>query len=281
MLVVMKHQHQSDEPMIAIADLSVRYGALHAVRGLSLSVARGEVFGMLGPNGAGKSSALACVSGLTLPDAGSVRVAGYDVVRDPTPVKALLGVQLQRSALFAELTLRELVQLYAALYERFPSRDEALALLARFGLAQKADTRPRRLSGGQQQRLALALALVNDPHVVLLDEPTSALDPQARRAVWAAIRRMRDEGRTVLLTTHHMDEAEELCDRVAIVDEGRLVALGAPDALIARHAPPLGPSEAARRRPNLEDVFLALTGRTLDAPGVAIDEDAAWLAGAA
>ncbi|HMQ35550.1 MAG TPA: ATP-binding cassette domain-containing protein, partial [Chloroflexaceae bacterium] len=110
----MKHQHQSDEPMIAIADLSVRYGALHAVRGLSLSVARGEVFGMLGPNGAGKSSALACVSGLTLPDAGSVRVAGYDVVRDPTPVKALLGVQLQRSALFAELTLRELVQLYAA-----------------------------------------------------------------------------------------------------------------------------------------------------------------------
>ncbi|HMQ29878.1 MAG TPA: ABC transporter ATP-binding protein, partial [Chloroflexaceae bacterium] len=166
-------------------------------------------------------------------------------------------------------------------YERFPSRDEALALLARFGLAQKADTRPRRLSGGQQQRLALALALVNDPHVVLLDEPTSALDPQARRAVWAAIRRMRDEGRTVLLTTHHMDEAEELCDRVAIVDEGRLVALGAPDALIARHAPPLGPSEAARRRPNLEDVFLALTGRTLDAPGVAIDEDAAWLAGAA
>jgi ABC-2 type transport system ATP-binding protein len=267
--------------MIEIRDLEVRYGPLHAVRGLSLAVARGEVFGMLGPNGAGKSSTLACVEGLTRPSAGSVTVAGHDVAREPAAVKALLGVQLQRAALFAELTLVELVTLYAALYDRYPSRAEALALLGRFGLAQKADTRPRRLSGGQQQRLALALALVNDPQVILLDEPTSALDPQARRAVWGAIRRMREEGRTVLLTTHHMDEAEELCDRVAVVDEGRLVALGAPAELVARHAPPLPPAEAARRRPNLEDVFLAITGRALAAPAAAVDEDAAWLAGAA
>ncbi len=266
------------EPMIVIADLEVRYGALQAVRGLSLTVGGGEVFGMLGPNGAGKSSTLACIEGLTRPSAGSVRVAGYDVARDPAAVKALLGVQLQRAALFAELTLRELVTLYAALYDRFPSHAETAELLGRFGLSQKADTRPRRLSGGQQQRLSLALALVNDPQVLLLDEPTSALDPQSRRAVWGTIRRMRDEGRTVLLTTHHMDEAEELCDRVAIVDEGRLVALGTPAELIARHAPPLPPAEAARRRPNLEDVFLAITGRALADPGEAVDEDAAWLA---
>jgi ABC-2 type transport system ATP-binding protein len=269
------------EPIILIDDLSVRYGALEAVRGLTLSVGGGEVFGMLGPNGAGKSSTLACVEGLARPSGGSVRVAGYDVARDAAAVKAILGVQLQRAALFAELTLRELVALYAALYNRFPSRAETTALLSRFGLSQKADTRPLRLSGGQQQRLALALALVNDPQVVLLDEPTSALDPQARRAIWGAIRRMRDEGRTVLLTTHHMDEAEELCDRVAVVDEGRLVALGTPAELIARHAPPLSPAEAARRRPNLEDVFLAITGRTLADPGATQDEDAAWLAGAA
>lgn len=269
------------EAMIEVRDLEVRYGALHAVRGVSITAGRGEVLGMLGPNGAGKSSTLACITGLVRPSAGGVRVAGYDVARDPAAVKALLGVQLQRSALFAELTARELVTLYAALYGRFPSRAEAMALLGRFGLAEKADVRPRRLSGGQQQRLALALALVNDPQVVLLDEPTGALDPQARRAVWREVRRLRDEGRTVLLTTHHMDEAEQLCDRVAIIDEGRLVAIGAPAELVARHAPPLPPAEAARRRPNLEDVFLAITGRALAAPETVADEDAAWLAGAA
>lgn len=270
------------EPMIEIRDLEVRYGALWAVRGLSLEVAPGEVFGILGPNGAGKSSTLACIEGLVRPSAGRVQVAGLDVVREPAAVKARLGVQLQRAALFAELTALELVQLYASLYNVFPSRSASLAMLERFGLAQKADTRPRRLSGGQQQRLALALALVNDPQVVLLDEPTSALDPQARRAVWATIRRMRVEGRTVLLTTHAMDEAEELCDRVAIVDEGQLVALDSPAELIARHAPPLSPADAARRRPNLEDVFLALTGRSLGADVAApADEEAAWLAGAA
>ncbi|NTU85928.1 MAG: ABC transporter ATP-binding protein, partial [Chloroflexales bacterium] len=172
-----------EQPQIVIRDLEVRYGPLHAVRGLSLTVGRGEVFGMLGPNGAGKSSTLACITGLVRPSAGLVTVAGHDVGAAAATVKALLGVQLQRSTLFAELTSLELVRLYAALYDRYPSRGEALALLRRFGLGEKAGVRPRKLSGGQQQRLALALALVNDPQVVLLDEPTSALDPQARRAV--------------------------------------------------------------------------------------------------
>lgn len=269
------------QPHIHIHDLEVRYGTLHAVRGLSLTVGKGEVFGMLGPNGAGKSSTLACITGLVRPSAGRVTIAGHDVAAAPATVKAMLGVQLQRAALFAELTALELVRLYAALYDRYPSRAEALDLLRRFGLAEKAGVRPRKLSGGQQQRLALALALVNEPQVVLLDEPTGALDPQARRAVWREVRRLRDEGRTVLLTTHAMDEAEELCDRVAIIDEGRLLALGAPAELVARHAPPLSPQEAARRSPNLEDVFLALTGRALAAPDLVADEDAAWLAGAA
>jgi ABC-2 type transport system ATP-binding protein len=230
---------------------------------VSLDVRRGEVFGMLGPNGAGKSSTLACIEGLHRPEGGQVRVAGMDVAERPAAVKALLGVQLQKSALFSELSAIELIELYAALYDRFPSRAENMALLEQFGLTQKAKARPGQLSGGQQQRLALALALVNDPQVVLLDEPTSALDPQARRGVWGLIRRMRDEGRTLLLTTHSMDEAEELCDRVVIIDGGKVVALGTPPELIARHAPPLSPEDAARRRPNLEDVFLALTGRGL------------------
>ncbi|GAB4424090.1 MAG: ABC transporter ATP-binding protein [Chloroflexi bacterium OHK40] len=269
------------QPQIVLRELEVRYGPLHAVRGLSFSVGRGEIFGMLGPNGAGKSSTLACITGLVRPSAGQVTVAGHDVATAPTTVKALLGVQLQRSALFAELTVLELVGLYAALYDRYPSRGEALALLRRFGLAEKASARPRKLSGGQQQRLALALALVNDPQVVLLDEPTSALDPQARRAVWREVRRLRNEGRTVLLTTHSMDEAEELCDRVAIIDEGRLLALGTPAELVARHAPPPGPREAGQRSLNLEDVFLTLTGRSLPVAASAADEDAAWLVGTA
>jgi ABC-2 type transport system ATP-binding protein len=254
----------SEAMMIEVDNLYVRYRDLQAVAGVSLGVRRGEVFGMLGPNGAGKSSTLACIEGLRQPSGGQVRVAGIDVTKRPAAVKALLGVQLQKSALFSELSAIELVELYAALYNRFPSRAETMALLEQFGLTQKAKARPGQLSGGQQQRLALALAMVNDPQVVLLDEPTSALDPQARRGVWSLIRRMRDEGRTLLLTTHSMEEAEELCDRVVIIDGGKVVAMGEPQELIVRHAPPLSAADAARRQPNLEDVFLALTGRGLD-----------------
>ncbi len=268
----------SEEPIILIEGLSVRYGALEAVRELSLTVRRGEVFGLLGPNGAGKSSILSCVEGLRRPSAGRVLVGGHDLAQRPQAAKAMLGVQLQKSAMFNELSALELVTLVAALYERFPTRAEALTLLERFGLGEKAHTRPGRLSGGQQQRLALALAVVNDPAAVLLDEPTAALDPQARRAVWALIERLRAEGRALLLTTHAMEEAEALCDRVAIMSRGRLVALGAPAALIALHAPPLPPGEAARRAPNLEDVFLALTGQGLD--GLQLADRALQLAAA-
>lgn len=249
--------------MIEIRDLEVRYPTVYAVRGISLSIGRGEIFGLLGPNGAGKTTMLACIEGLRAPTAGSVRVAGFELPRQAAQAKQLLGVQLQKTALFDALSALELVRLYAALYDRYPSRAEAIALLDRFNLDGKLGARASQLSGGQQQRLALALALVNDPQVVLLDEPSTALDPQSRRAVWSLVREMQREGRTVLLTTHSMEEAQELCDRVGIVDGGRLVALGAPGELIHRYAPPLPPAEAARRQPNLEDVFLALTGRGL------------------
>jgi ABC-2 type transport system ATP-binding protein len=269
------------EPIIDVQNLVVAYKDVRAVDGLSLAVLRGEIFGLLGPNGAGKTSTLATIEGLRRPDAGSVRIAGYDISGGAlAAVKQLLGVQLQTSAMFSELRLTELLELYAALYEMFPTRAEIIALLERFGLAQKANARAEQLSGGQQQRLALALAVINDPQIVLLDEPTTGLDPQARRGVWAIIRRMQAEGRTVLLTTHSMEEAQELCDRVGIVDSGKLIALGTPQELIRRHAPALAPDEAARRAPNLEDVFLALVGRGLgsEAPQ---DEEAAWLASVA
>jgi ABC-2 type transport system ATP-binding protein len=268
------------EPIIEIHHLVVAYNDLRAVDDLSLSVLRGEIFGLLGPNGAGKTSTLATIEGLRRPDAGSVRIAGHDISGGATAtVKQLLGVQLQTSAMFSELRLTELLELYAALYEIFPTKAQLIELLERFGLSQKASARAEQLSGGQQQRLALALAVINNPQIVLLDEPTTGLDPQARRGVWAIIRRMQTEGRTVLLTTHSMEEAQELCDRIGIVDSGKLIALGTPPELIRRYAPPLTPEEAARRSPNLEDVFLALVGRGLSGRSEAPqDEEAAWLA---
>jgi ABC-2 type transport system ATP-binding protein len=259
----MKEETMTADVIIDIHDLRVRYGSHVVLDGLSLAIRRGEVFGLLGPNGAGKTSTLATIQGLVRPDAGSVRVDGIDVERDPLAVKRLLGVQLQKTALFPMLKVKETVELFAALYNRNLAEPEVTALLDRFGLAQKATARPGQLSGGQQQRLALALAVVNDPRIVLLDEPTTALDPQARRGIWGAIERLRAEQRTVLLTTHSMEEAQELCDRVGIIDDGRLVALGTPRELIERHAPPLTAAELGRREPNLEDVFLALAGRRL------------------
>jgi ABC-2 type transport system ATP-binding protein len=268
------------EPIIEVHNLVIAYKDLRAVDGLSLSVRRGEIFGLLGPNGAGKTSTLASIEGLRWPDAGSVRVDGHDISRRAPPaVKRLIGVQLQSSAMFSELRITELLELYAALYEIFLSKAQILELLDRFGLAQKAGARAEQLSGGQQQRLSLALAIVNDPRIVLLDEPTTGLDPQARRGVWALIRRMKAAGRTVLLTTHSMEEAQELSDRVGIIDSGKLLVLGTPQELIARYAPALPPDQAARRAPNLEDVFLALVGHGLGIhDNASQDEEAAWLA---
>ncbi len=220
------------EDVIDIRNLVVTYGTVQAVRDVTFQVRAGEVFGLLGPNGAGKTTTLAVIEGLIKPQTGQVRVLGYDVATHAVQVKRRIGLSLQSTDFFDDLQVWELVQFYAGLYEKRMDRAAVRALLARFDLTEKAEQRAGQLSGGQQQRLALALALTNDPQVVILDEPTTGLDPQARRNVWDSIRQIQAEGRTVLLTTHYMEEAQELCGRVAIIDRGSIIALDTPGGLI-------------------------------------------------
>lgn len=221
-----------DSPAIEVVDLRKRYGAVQAVDGVSFTVRRGEVFGMLGPNGAGKTTTVEIIEGLRPADSGRVTVLGYDVFRQAQAVKERIGVQLQTPALLPRLTVRELVELFASFYRAGRPPDEVIALV---GLEDQRKRPAGALSGGQAQRLSLALALVNRPEIVFLDEPTTGLDPQARISLWGLIERVRAEGVTVVLTTHYMEEAERLCDRVAIIDRGRIVALDAPRTLIAAH----------------------------------------------
>lgn len=226
-----------EQDIVRIIDLHAAYGRgpgrVQALQGVNLHVRAGEIFGLLGPNGAGKTTLLAALEGLHRPDRGSLHVAGIDVAAHPQRARPLLGVQFQHTTLMDDLTAGELMRVYAAMYEVFLTPQEIARRLAEYGLEGQAQAFPRRLSGGQQQRLALALALVNDPRLVLLDEPTSALDPHARRAVWDLIRQMQRGGRTVILTTHALEEAETLCDRVAIVDRGQVIACDTPAALVA------------------------------------------------
>ena len=221
-----------DQPVIEARGLVKRYGGAVAVDGVDLVVAEGEIFGILGPNGAGKTTTLEMVEGLRAPDAGTIRVAGFDAVADPASVRRVIGVQLQTTALFDYLSAAELISLFGGLYGAPTPPARADELLALVGLTEKRASRVDQLSGGQQQRLSIALALVNRPRVVFLDEPTTGLDPQARRALWATVRGVRDGGATVVLTTHYMEEAETLCDRIAIMDRGRVIALDTPAALI-------------------------------------------------
>lgn len=207
-------------------------GTFAAVDGITLSVGAGEVFGILGPNGAGKTTTLEILEGLTPADRGAVSVLGLDPLTDPEAVKRSIGVQLQSSAYFEHLRLGELLELFGSFY---PRRLEPEALLRRVGLLEKRNALVGELSGGQAQRFSIVAALVNDPEVVFLDEPTTGLDPQARRVIWDVVRDLAAEGRTVVLTTHYMEEAETLSDRVAIIDHGRIVAVDTPAALIARH----------------------------------------------
>jgi ABC-2 type transport system ATP-binding protein len=246
--------------IITVTDLRKQYGSLTAVDGVSFEVAEGEVFGILGPNGAGKTTTLEMVEGMRPIDSGEAIIDGVDVKADPREVKRRIGIQLQASAFFDELTLVELLDLFGRMYER--DVDE-MGLLALVDLTEKAKSQVRTLSGGQKQRFSIASALVNDPRVLFLDEPTTGLDPQARRHMWGLVRAIRESGHTVVLTTHYMEEAEELCDRVAIMDRGRIIALGTPqrlvDALVGR-----GFTKArVERLANLEDVFIDLTGHEL------------------
>ena len=216
---------------VAVQDLRKRYGAVEAVSGVSFNVTEGEILGLLGPNGAGKTTTVECVIGLREPDAGSIEISGVDARRRPRHVKQKIGAALQTTSLQDKITPREALELFGSFYEK---RETPAKLLERFALVDKADAAFETLSGGQRQRLALALAFVNRPEVVFLDEPTAGLDPQSRRELHAQIAQMRSDGHTLLLTTHNLDEAERLCDRVAIIDRGRIVATGTPRDLMAR-----------------------------------------------
>ena len=261
-------------PVIRVEGLRKRYGDRVALDGVSFSVAGGEVLGILGPNGAGKTTTVEILEGLRTADAGSAEVVGVDVLRDPEAVKALVGVQLQASSFFDQLSLAELLELFGAL---FGVAVDAPALLRRVDLEDRAGAEVRHLSGGQQQRFAVAAALVNDPRILFLDEPTTGLDPQARRHMWELVRTFRGDGTTVVLTTHSMEEAELLCDRVAIMDGGRIVALDRPDTLVDELlATGFRRPQQREREATLEDVFLHLCGHELrDGDEPARDDTAA------
>ncbi|MGE5234408.1 MAG: ABC transporter ATP-binding protein [Acidobacteriota bacterium] len=220
---------------IEIRGLRKAFPNVVAVAGVDLEVRRGEVFGLLGPNGAGKTTTLEMIEGLTPPDAGEIRVLGLDWRRDAVEIRSRIGVQLQATSLYNKITPREALDVFGAYYPRRRPTEELLDLVQ---LRDKADAYHVTLSGGQMQRLALALALVSDPELVFLDEPTTGLDPQARRSLWEIVRRMQSEGRTVMLTTHYMEEAETLCDRLAIMDHGQVLTTGTPMELIAELAIP-------------------------------------------
>jgi ABC-2 type transport system ATP-binding protein len=214
---------------ILVENLVKTYSSVRAVDGICFTVEKGEIFGLLGPNGAGKTTTVEILEGLRAADSGRAEVLGMDMRRDANRIKQSVGVTLQTATLMPNLTARELLDLFGSFYPRSLSPDD---LLARMGLEEKRNDRVQTLSGGQQQRLSVALALINDPELVFLDEPTTGLDPQARRSLWEVIGDMRQAGKTVFLTTHYMEEAERLCDRIAIMDHGRILAMDSPRGLV-------------------------------------------------
>ncbi len=246
--------------IIEVRDLVKRYGDFTAVKGISFDVREGEIFGIVGPNGAGKTTTLEIIETLKDPTSGTVIIDGYDVVKSPWQVKRRIGVQLQAAGFYPSLNLRELLQLFAGLYD---VKVDPMAMLRKVQLEEKANARFEKLSGGQKQRFSIASTLVNQPRVIFLDEPSTGLDPQARLNLWDLVREIQKDGITVVLTTHYMEEAEQLSDHLAIMDEGKIVASGTPDSLIdALLARGFKKPEVVRLA-SLEDVFLDLTGKQL------------------
>ena len=222
-------------PIIQVAGLRKTYGSTVAIDSVSFDVHDGEIFGLIGPNGAGKTTTMECIEGIRSPDRGSISVLGLDPIRDVYALQQRIGVQLQQAQLQKRIKVWEAVDLWASLYGKKAA--DAEHLLAQLGLTDKRNAWFMNLSGGQKQRLFIALALINDPELVFLDELTTGLDPQARRAIWELVRGIRERGKTVFLTTHLMEEAERLCDRVAIIEHGRIIEIDTPEKLVARHCP--------------------------------------------
>lgn len=248
------------ETIISVTNLIKKYGNFTAVKGINFDVYEGEIFGFLGPNGAGKTTTLEIMETLRDETEGEVIIGGYSVNKDPGKVKAIIGVQLQSAGFPVMATLTEILELFAALYD---VRINAKALLDKVQLGDKAKSKINELSGGQRQRFSIATTLVNQPAVIFLDEPSTGLDPQARRNLWDLIKSIRDQGTTVIITTHFMDEAEELCDRVAIMDEGKILEIGTPNNLIEKLLAKGFKKPKPKRDATLEDVFIDLTGKDL------------------
>ena len=250
--------------ILTVDSLNVSYGDFRAVQNVSFDVRQGEIFGLLGPNGAGKTSTLSAIEGLLKPQSGTIVVDGNDTRTKPLHARAALGVQLQSTSFQPELYVIEVLQLYAGIYGLSLNKNDITAILKDISLEDQAQKKFGQLSGGQQQRISLVISTIHNPRLVLLDEPTTGLDPQSRRQLWERIEAIREKGHAVLLTTHSMEEAESVCDRIAIIDHGKVIAIDTPQALIDKHRnDPEVIAVSRRGKITLEDVFIALTGKAV------------------
>ncbi len=255
-----------DQPVLQVDSLDVQYGNFQAVKQVSFQVKPGEIFGLLGPNGAGKTSTLSAVEGLLTPNAGTIAVAGYDNQRQALYARASMGVQLQSTSFQPELTVSEIIRLYAGIHGVPLDKNNIAAILDEIKLQDAGSKRFGQLSGGQQQRVSLVIATIHNPPLVLMDEPTTGLDPQSRRHLWERMEAMRDKGHAILLTTHSMEEAESVCDRIAIIDYGQIITTDTPQAIIDNNRDKPEVIRASRKgRITLEDVFIGLTGDSIRA----------------
>ncbi len=248
------------ETIISVKDLTKLYGDFEAVKGISFDVYKGEIFGLLGPNGAGKSTTLEIIETLRQKSGGKIVVDGMDLDTQPESIKQIIGVQLQTAGFYPNLNLIELITLFVGLYQM---EMNPMELLAKVNLEDKAKSKFKELSGGQKQRFSIATTLINRPKIIFLDEPTTGLDPQARRNLWDLILEIRKNGTTVIITTHYMDEAEVLCDRVAIIDSGKIIGINTPNQLIDELVATGFEKEKEVKKANLEDVFIHMTGKQL------------------
>ena len=246
--------------IISVRNLVKNYGNFEAVKEISFDVYKNEIFGMLGPNGAGKSTTLEIIETLREKTRGEIFVDGHNLDKEPGEIKKIIGVQLQTSGYYPGLNLIQLIELFCGLYNRDVKPMELLEMV---NLKDKAKSKFKQLSGGQKQRFSVATTLINQPRIIFLDEPTTGLDPQARRSLWELVKNIRERGATVIITTHYMDEAEYLCDRVAIMDSGNIVALDSPDKLIDNLVATGFERPKEMKMANLEDVFISLTGHSL------------------
>jgi ABC-2 type transport system ATP-binding protein len=253
-----------NEAVLEVTGLNIFYGNFQAVKEVSFSVNAGEIFGLLGPNGAGKTSTLSAVEGLLMPASGKILVGGYDNAKNPRNARANMGVQLQATSFQPELTVTEIIRLYGGIYGVTLTEENLQEILLSIKLQNDGGKRFGQLSGGQQQRVSLVIAMIHQPPLVLLDEPTTGLDPQSRRQLWERMEYLRGKGHGILLTTHSMEEAESVCDRIAIIDHGQIVATDVPARLIEKNRDRPEVIKASRRgKITLEDVFIGLTGQEI------------------